>query len=69
MERKILHVAGMDCRGCGERVERALARIDGVVGVAADHSRGTVEVALDPARTSEGIVRRSLERCGHRVTS
>lgn len=40
-------VAGMSCEHCEERVEEALADVDGVTGVRADHEAGTVTIDGD----------------------
>ncbi|WP_219420143.1 heavy-metal-associated domain-containing protein [Pseudonocardia nigra] len=37
-------VDGMDCEACERRLQTVLGRLEGVTGVAADHSGGQVEV-------------------------
>ena len=62
-----LGVSGMTCRACEQRVEKALARIEGVVQSAADHRAAQVRVMFDPARASESSLRSCIERAGYRV--
>lgn len=62
-----LQVSGMSCRACEQRIEKALARIDGVAQSAADHRAAQVRVMFDPARTSESDVRSCVERAGYTV--
>jgi Cu+-exporting ATPase len=62
-----LHVEGMSCRACEQRIEKALTRIDGVVQSAADHRGAQVRVMFDPARTTESEVRSCVERAGYAV--
>ena len=67
MEQVDLTVSGMTCGACEQRIEKALARIDGVVRSAADHRAARVRVMFDPARTSESAIRSCIERAGYSV--
>jgi copper chaperone CopZ len=67
MQQLDLHVTGMTCNACEQRIERALARIDGVAQSAADHRTARVRVMFDSARTSEGAVRSCIQRAGYEV--
>lgn len=67
MEQLELRVTGMTCNACEQRIERALARIEGVAQGAADHRAARVRVMFDPDRTSEGAVRSCVERAGYTV--
>lgn len=69
MEQVELRVDGMNCRACEQRIERALAQVDGVVRSVADHRAGRVTVAFDPARTSAGAVHARIEQAGYEVVS
>lgn len=62
-----LRVSGMSCHGCEQQIEKALARVDGVLRSAADHRAGRVRVVFDPARTAEDAVRSCIERAGYGV--
>ncbi len=69
MEKLALSVKGMSCNGCEQRVETSLARLEGVARASADHTTETVEVVLDPARTSEAEVRKRIEFAGFEVVT
>jgi copper chaperone CopZ len=57
----------MTCRACGQRLEKALAGVDGVVQSAADHRAARVRVMFDPVRSTESAVRSCIERAGYAV--
>ena len=65
MEQTTLDVTGMACGGCEQNVEDALADLDGVSRVAADHEDGTVEVAVDGV--SDDDVQAAIEAAGYDV--
>ena len=67
MEQLQLRVTGMTCRACEQRIERALARAEGITQSAADHRGARVRVMFDPALTSEAAVRSCIERAGYTV--
>lgn len=69
MQQLELRVAGMTCTACERRIERALARVEGVVRSAADHRAARVEVVFDPARTSAQTVQARIEQAGYEVAS
>ena len=63
-----LQVKGMSCSGCEQRIQKVLARIEGVVRSAADHQAEEVRVLFDPERTSEEALRSSIEQAGYEVS-
>ena len=64
-----VRVTGMSCSACERRIERALARVVGVVRTYADHQAGHVRVVFDPAQTSEQAARSCIEQAGYGVSS
>ncbi len=65
-----LQVTGMHCGGCARRIERALAKVDGVVGVDIDVTTGSVKVAL--AKTvspteARSLVKPTIDALGYQV--
>lgn len=44
-----VEIEGMTCDGCETAIEAALAELEGVRGVVADHERGGARVQIDPA--------------------
>ena len=67
MEQLKLHVTGMTCTGCEQRIQRTLAQVEGVVRSAADHRAARVEVVFDPARTSAEAVQSRIKQAGYEV--
>lgn len=67
MEQMELHVTGMTCSACEQRIQRALAQVDGVVRSAADHRAARVKVVFDPTRTSVETVQRRITEAGYEV--
>ena len=65
MERLSLTVAGMSCSGCEARISAALARLDGVGDVEADHRAGTVVVNYDGAVVDAAAITRRLADAGY----
>ena len=62
-----LQVKGMSCSGCEQRIQKVLARVEGVVRSAADRQVEEVRVMFDPNRTSEQAVRSCIEQAGYEV--
>ena len=46
-----LHVLGLDCRHCVDRIVRALQRVDGAEAAAMDYDSRLATVTYDPTRT------------------
>ncbi len=67
MEQLELHVNGMTCTGCEQRIQRALAQVDGVVRSAADYPAARVTIVFDPARTSAQTVQARITQAGYEV--
>ena len=63
-----LKIEGMTCASCVARVEKALARVDGVgdvrVNLASEEARLAAPVALDPAALVEAV-----EAAGYRAVA
>lgn len=69
MEQIELRVNGMTCTGCEQRIQRALAQVDGVVRSQADHRAATVKIVFDPTRTADQAVRARIRQAGYEVAS
>jgi copper chaperone CopZ len=67
MEQLDLHVTGMTCTGCEQRIQRALAQVAGVVRSTADHRAARVKVVFDPVRTSADEVQTRIKQAGYEV--
>lgn len=65
MEQLALQIDGMSCGHCIARVQKALARLD---GVHVDRVEiGTARVAYDPERVSPRRIREAVEDAGYEV--
>jgi copper chaperone CopZ len=69
MEQLDVQVNGMSCAACEQRIQRALAQVDGVIRSTADHRAARVTVVFDPARTSAETVGRRIEPAGYEVVT
>jgi Cu+-exporting ATPase len=67
MEQLELHVTGMSCTACEQRIQRALAHLAGVVRSTADHRRARVSVVFDPARASADDIHARIRQAGYEV--
>ena len=64
-----LHVTGMSCTACEQRIQRALAQVEGVVRSRADHRAARVKVVFEPGRTSADAVQARIKQAGYGVVS
>ena len=65
MEQQTLHIDGMSCGHCVARVQKALARLD---GVHVDQVEiGSARVTWDPDRASLQRLREAVEEAGYEV--
>ncbi|UGY91264.1 heavy-metal-associated domain-containing protein [Streptomyces gobiensis] len=64
----LLHVQGMTCTGCEERIGKVLSRLEGVRETSADHRSGNVRVAFDPGQVTPDMLAERIEQAGYQVT-
>ncbi len=62
-----LHVAGMHCGGCARRIERALAKVDGVLGVKVDLDTASVKVATASGVDGRKLTKPTIDALGYQV--
>jgi copper chaperone CopZ len=62
-----LHVDGMMCGGCGKRIEKALANVDGVLAVKTDFRTKKVEIATKPGIDARALVKPTIDGLGYSV--
>jgi len=62
-----LKVSGMHCGGCARRIERGLAKVDGVLGVKVDLAAATVKVATAKNIDARGLAKPAIDSLGYRV--
>jgi len=66
MTRRTLAVSGMACGGCEQNVEDALADIEGVTSVDANHEGDAVELVADEG-VADDEIREAIEDAGYEV--
>ena len=57
----------MRCGGCAKRIERALATVDGVLGVKADVRMARIEIATKPGTDVRALVKPTIDGLGYQV--
>ena len=62
-----LPVEGMTCASCSARIERQLAKLDGVEAAAVNLASETADVRFDPELISAEDVKRTIEKTGFNV--
>lgn len=65
---KTVSVAGMSCGGCEEAVEDAVAALDGVETVNADHESDTVSVTFSDTVSDDDLAS-AIESAGYELTA
>ena len=60
-------VEGMTCGSCAARVQKKLARVDGVASAGVNFATGRATVEYDPGRTDLDTLRASVLQAGYRV--
>jgi len=68
MPQQTLDVTGMSCTGCEANVEDALAEIDGVTSVSADHDADTVAVTSQDS-VDEATIHAAIEEAGYETAA
>ncbi|MCI9177134.1 MAG: heavy-metal-associated domain-containing protein [Clostridia bacterium] len=66
MEEITLKVEGMMCRGCEKRIENAVANIEGVEKVVANHENRTVTIIKDQ-KVELKVIKEKIEDIGFEV--
>jgi Cu+-exporting ATPase len=62
-----LHVTGMHCGECAKKIERALAKVDGVRGVKIDLATQKVEIAVSEGHDARTIAKPVIDGLGYHV--
>ena len=61
-------VAGMTCTGCSSKLDKVLAKTEGVSGVkSVSHETGKATVLIDPTKTDEAKVAAVINKSGYKV--
>lgn len=67
MDTVVLHVQGMSCAGCEQRIGTVLGRVEGVREVTAEHTSGRVEVRVGPELADRSVLSERIETAGFEV--
>ena len=66
-QQHFLMVDGMTCGGCERRISLALRDIAGIAEASADHSAGTVTLAVDSDFAGTGAVSQTIKDLGYEL--
>jgi sulfite exporter TauE/SafE/copper chaperone CopZ len=66
-QRVHLNIGGMTCVNCEKRIDRALSKLSGVVGVSVSYSSGTADVEYRPDVVSVQEIRQAIENLHYTV--
>ncbi|MFT3696616.1 MAG: heavy-metal-associated domain-containing protein [Kofleriaceae bacterium] len=62
-----LHVTGMKCSHCADKIEHALAKVDGVKGVRIDLDTAKVSIAVADGKDARTIAKPVIDSLGYHV--
>ncbi len=60
-----MKIIGMTCAACSSRIERAVAKIDGVISVSVNLATERLSCQLDSSKTNMAAVRQAVEKAGY----
>ena len=63
----IIPVQGMTCAACAQRVEKALAKREGVSGASVNFATEKAAVSYDPRRVRASALREAIEKAGYKA--
>lgn len=64
---KELHIKGMFCSNCEERIRKALSSLPGMSSVSVSFEKETARVTYDPSKVGEADFKKSIEAAGYEV--
>jgi copper chaperone len=67
MEHKVFKIAGMSCGHCVAAIEDNVSRLDGIESVYASLEEKTAVVDFDNNKTSEAVIKKTIEDQGFDV--
>jgi copper ion binding protein len=65
MQQMVVQVKGMKCKGCADRVEKAVDALEGVKSVDVDLAVKSVKVLLDMSQTGADRVCAAIKGAGY----
>lgn len=67
MEKMTVSISGMTCAACASRVQKAVARLDGVATANVNLATEKLTVEFDPQKTGLPAIKEAVERAGYGV--
>ncbi len=61
----LLPIEGMTCAACSARIEKVVARLDGVRSIAVNLLEDNATIRYDPAITPLAVIRQTIEKAGY----
>ncbi|MDR1805476.1 MAG: heavy metal translocating P-type ATPase [Clostridium sp.] len=65
--RVTIPIGGMSCAACAARVERALAKLDGVLSASVNYATEKASVCYEPSRVRLSAIKQAVEGAGYSV--
>lgn len=59
------HVTGMGCKACVNRVQKAVAALEGVLSAAVDLETETLSVEYDKNKLNFDVIRNAVDEAGY----
>lgn len=66
-KRVSMDVLGMTCAACSARIEKSLAKVEGVQAVNVNLSTNKAVISFDDSRTDGGTLVATIEKTGYKV--
>ncbi|MFM2475751.1 heavy metal translocating P-type ATPase [Celerinatantimonas sp. MCCC 1A17872] len=66
-ESSLVHIKGMRCAGCSAAVERALAKVPGVINAEVNYALGQANVTIVAGLGLDGTIKQAIENAGYEV--
>lgn len=66
-ESNLVHIKGMRCAGCSAAVERALAKVPGVISAEVNYALGQANITTVAGLSLEGSLHQAIENAGYEV--
>lgn len=67
IKKETIHVTGMSCPQCNERIEKAVFEIEGVQNATADYVSGIADVEYDTVQCNIDDIKNKIDKAGYQV--
>ncbi|MDR2147181.1 MAG: heavy-metal-associated domain-containing protein [Tannerella sp.] len=62
-----LKIGGMGCAACAQRIEKAVAKLEGITSVSVNLAAETADVTYDPQKVSLPDIGKTIEKAGYEM--